>query len=534
MNESVRKRVEHLTQPPRAMPSRGPGARFSAWKAIILFIAAGLLSSLAACASGMPLPTATAIPLAATATPSPRPTQAQSTATEAAATPPPIVGAATPSPISPGISSELNQRLAKLTVQGFLDRLATGNATGASDLYLTDRAKEGQAAQLLSRIAGSEARLAGVALLQFLWTSDTSYEAQAELSWAASDGSNPTSQTMTLYLTYEQGLWRIDDVALGRLQPKSPGAPAPATTSKPGSGTSRQPDQLAGKLVFQASSGGDIYVIQADGSGLRRLTDGLDPAWSPDGRHIAFTRWRHPWGVYLIDAESADPSSSEMRVVDAIQLKEVAWSPDGSRIAFTINFSSSESFTICFFGFCFTIPPFSFGQIWTADLDTGYLLSLPLDDEAVHAPAWSPAGERIVYAGDRGLAWIDLDDMDKGHFEGGSVWDTSPTFSPDGRRIAFMGRVHNRWEIFAMDADGGGRQQLTQSDPKLKAPPSNVAPAWSPDGRQIAFLSNRDGPWRIYVMNADGSRQRPMFGDRLDGLGIRYEWATERVISWGR
>jgi hypothetical protein len=482
----------------------------------------------------MPTPTATAIPLAATATPSLRLTQPLATATEVPATSTPIAGTATPSPTRPGVSSELNQRLAKRTVQGFLDRLAAGEAVATSDLYLTEGAKQGQAGQLLSQLAESEAQLVDVTLLQFLWTSDTSYEAQAELRWAGGDDSGPTSQTMTLYLTYQQGLWRIDDITLASLQPEVSDAIAPTATRRPGSGSGRQPARLAGKLVFQASSGGDIYVIQADGSGLRRLTDGLDPAWSPDGRRIALTRWRHPWGVYLIDAESPGPAGSEVRVVDAIQLKEVAWSPDGSRIAVTINYSSSESFTICFFGFCFTIPPFSFGQIWTANLDTGYLLSLPLDDKAVHAPTWSPTRERIVYAGDRGLAWIDLDSMDKGRFEGGSVWDTSPTFSPNGQRIAFMGRVHNRWEVFVMNADGTGRQQLTQSDPKLKDPPSNVAPAWSPDGQQLAFLSNRDGLWRIYVMNADGSRQRPMFGDKLDSLGIRYEWATERVISWTR
>jgi hypothetical protein len=501
-------------------------------KLIVLFVAASLLSSLAACAGGLPTPTATAIPLAATATPSPRLTQPPPTATEVVPTSTSLAGTATPSATQPGASSELNQRLAERTVQGFLDRLAAGEAVGASDLYLTEAAKQGQAGQRLFQLAGSEDQLMDVTLLQFLATSDGSYEAQAELRWAGNDGSGPTSQTMTLHLAYQQGLWRIDDIALGSLQPASPGTPAPTAAPKPGSGSSRQPARLAGKLVFQASSGGDIYVIRADGSGLRRLTDGLDPAWSPDGGQIAFTRWRHPWGVYLIDPESPDPAGSEVRVVDAIQLKEVAWSPDGSRIAVTINYSSSESFTICFFGFCFTIPPFSFGQIWTANLDTGYLLSLPLDDKAVHAPTWSPTQERIVYAGDRGLAWIDLDGMDKGRFEGGSVWDTSPTFSPNGQRLAFMGRVHNRWEIFVMNADGTGRQQLTHSDPKLKDPPSNVAPAWSPDGQQIAFLSNRDGPWRIYVMTDGGSRQRPMFGAKLDSLGIRYEWATERVISW--
>ena len=503
-------------------------------KLIVLFIAAGLLASLAACAGGMPTPTPTAIPLAVTATPSPRLTQPLVIPTEVAATSPSIARTATPSATRPGVSSELNQRLAERTVQGFLDQLAAGETASTSDLYLTEAAKQGRAGQLLSQLTGSGEQLVEVTLLQFLWRPDSTYEAQADLRWAGSDGSGSTSQTMTLYLIYQQGLWWIDDIVLSSPQPESPSTKAPTSTPGPASAPSRQPARLAGKLVFQASSGGDIYVIQADGSGLRRLTDGLDPAWSPDGSQIAFTRWRHPWGVYLIDSESSDPVGSEVRVVDAIQLKEVAWSPDGSQIAVTINYSSSESFTICFFGFCFTIPPFSFGQMWTANLDTGYLLSLPLDDKAVHAPTWSPTTERIVYAGDQGLAWIDLDSMDKGRFEGGSVWDTSPTFSPNGQRIAFMGRVHNRWEVFVMNTDGTGRQQLTQSDPKLQDPPSNVAPAWSPDGQHIAFLSNRDGLWRIYVMNADGSRQRPMFGAKLDSLGIRYEWATERVLSWAR
>jgi dipeptidyl aminopeptidase/acylaminoacyl peptidase len=340
---------------------------------------------------------------------------------------------------------------------------------------------------------------------------------------------------MTLQIVPERGLWQIETITLGDRLAAAP--TPPFLRSRPVAGVPRRQGHaaqgLTGRLAFQVSSGGDIYTINADGSGLRRLTDGLDPAWSPDGAQIAFSRWRSPWGIYLIQPDG----SGEQRAVDGDLLKEPAWSSDGSRMAFSVNYGpgGGGGGEVCFFGYCFTPPPISVGQIWIANLDSGQFLSLPLNDKAPHSPAWDPARDRIVYAGDRGLAWIELGEgMPTGRFpeEGSSAWDGSPSFSPDGSRIAFMGRVHNRWEIFVMNAEGSGRARLTQAAPDLDQPPNNVAPTWSPDGKNIAFLSNRDGVWRIYVMNADGTGQRPMFGDQLDRLGIRYEWASERVISW--
>ena len=64
--------------------------------------------------------------------------------------------------------------------------------------------------------------------------------------------------------------------------------------------------EFTGKLVFQVCNGCDIYVINADGSGLRRLTDGMDPAWSPDGKKVAFARWRDPRGIYVIDEDGSN------------------------------------------------------------------------------------------------------------------------------------------------------------------------------------------------------------------------------------
>jgi len=66
-------------------------------------------------------------------------------------------------------------------------------------------------------------------------------------------------------------------------------------------------------------------------------------------------------------------------------------------------------------------------------------------------------------------------------------------------KIAFYGAGTADMDIYVMDADGGNLQRLTED------PSNDRAPTWSPDGRRIAFTSDRDGDDEIYVMNADGT-----------------------------
>ena len=96
---------------------------------------------------------------------------------------------------------------------------------------------------------------------------------------------------------------------------------------------------LQGKLVFQRCSGCEIYVINADGTGLRQLTDGLDPAWSPDGKRVAFTRWRKPSpGIYVIDEDG----KNETQVFGSEMTKSPVWSPDGKRLAVTYKHGEDD------------------------------------------------------------------------------------------------------------------------------------------------------------------------------------------------
>jgi len=268
------------------------------------------------------------------------------------------------------------------------------------------------------------------------------------------------------------------------------------------------------------ATGGDIVVVNVDGSGQRVVAQGIDPAWSPDGTQIAFTRWNEPKGIFVVNADG----TGLRRVYDIQYAKSPTWSPDGTKIVFALKEWRTVSGT--------RWRPGGLQETWelyVVNLLDGNMERVPTDGELyAFAPAWSPLGT-IAYKGTRGLYGTSL---------GGQAWimygigrPNSPAWSPDGSRLAFMQWQNDHWDIFVMNSDGSGIANLTQPDLFQPNPPDNVAPAWSPDGRYIAFLSNRegDGQWRIYVMNADGSGQR-----RLLDAPIQYDYAGERVLSWAR
>jgi TolB protein len=88
-----------------------------------------------------------------------------------------------------------------------------------------------------------------------------------------------------------------------------------------------------------------------------------------------------------------------------------------------------------------------------------------------------------------------------------------------------MSARDGNWEVYTVNMDGGGLQRLTNSGS------NDGLPTWSPDGRSIAFVSDRSGAWAIWVMNANGSNQRKLF-DLGGGYGTGdNDWTSER-ISW--
>ncbi len=288
---------------------------------------------------------------------------------------------------------------------------------------------------------------------------------------------------------------------------------------------------VTGKLVFQDGSGGNIYTVNGDGSNLQRVTYGLDPNWSPDGKRIAFSRWNAPAGLYTANADG----SNEQLLYGANQLISPQWSPDGTHIVFTIFKGGPGESSFCFRGFCFTSsgdPRWKLGMV-----DLSGTLSQPRCSNHCFSPTWSTDNQTVVFA-DPQFGILATNTAPNS----GPEWNVftqntsvqSTSFSPDGKQIVFMVKQHDHWEINVMNADGSNVRALTFADPLSFAVVNNVAPTWSPDGTQVMFLSDRNGKWEFFVVNADGTGLKQVLKAVTDKVPVNYNFSNERVVDWAK
>jgi Tol biopolymer transport system component len=264
-----------------------------------------------------------------------------------------------------------------------------------------------------------------------------------------------------------------------------------------------QPLAALGSNAIAFTRNGHLYVMNHDGSGLRQLTNdpGQDhePAWSPDGNRIAFTRYRGDrgymmWGEAAIYVVNTDGSGllRLTAVRDSIYEADPTWSPDGSRIAFFSHRDADQGLTM---------------EIEVMNADGTNPVRLTNRKTLTHHPSWSPDGARIAFqswnaaVSDWSIYLMQTDGANPVAIVSGEG-GYSPAWSPDGSQILTRAWKCLQWvdtgdggsdcvsdegpHLMTVDADGSNPTRV--SDYKLSAYDRLTTPAaWSSDGQFIAF-----------------------------------------------
>ena len=315
----------------------------------------------------------------------------------------------------------------------------------------------------------------------------------------------------------------------------------------------RQPVWAPGgkRIAFQGYADGTwhVYVINADGSGLRALTSGpfddREPSWSRDGNHIAFSSDRSGnYDVWDLDVASGavrqltknpandyapvySPVNStvafvterEARGIAAIDattghetaitaaagaLSAPSWTPDGGKVIF--NVIASNRSNLIFDGREITQNEdvFPFRAQWTSPTEFIYTADGKIKTRSIHGGAASTIEFSAAISFTRtpyNHVARDFDSRSTRAVQG----IVSPAISPDGTQVAFMA-LGDLWLMpipsTSLGAGGGAARKLT-NDQFVE-----MDPTWSPDGRSIAYSSDRDGTMDLWVRDLAAGTDR--------------------------
>lgn len=254
-----------------------------------------------------------------------------------------------------------------------------------------------------------------------------------------------------------------------------------------------EPAIFTSKIVFVSNRDGndEIYMMDYDGHNQTRITFNrirdYMPAWSADGRKIAYTSYENGQAILYI--------------LDIYEGKIIPVQTEGTNFAPAFSLNGEK------LAFCSTIEKGD-SEIYTADSSGQNIKRLTFNKAIDTAPSWSPTSREIAFTSDRGgtpqIYIMDAEGSNIRRVSFGGTYHDSPAWSPTGDRIVYVSRVHLIFDLYVLNLRTNQIIKLTESNAR------NESPSWSPDGRHIVFSSNRTGTIQIFSIDYDGSNLRQL------------------------
>ncbi len=230
----------------------------------------------------------------------------------------------------------------------------------------------------------------------------------------------------------------------------------------------------------------EVYVSDYDGGNQRRITTNrqlnLMPVWSPDGRAIAYTSYRRGYPDLFIaliyDGVQQEPTGG------GTQNWLPMFSPDGTRIVFTSNRDGNA-------------------ELYVMNRDGSGVRRLTNHPAIDTTPTWSPTGTQIAFTSDRAgrpqIYVVGADGLNVRRLTTAESYADRPTWSPAPfNEIAFAASTGPGYDIKTYDLASGVTRRITFGEG------SNESPSYSPNGRHIAFTSTRAGGTQVFTIGRDG------------------------------
>ena len=260
--------------------------------------------------------------------------------------------------------------------------------------------------------------------------------------------------------------------------------------------------KIAAIRNFKRSFKKELFVMNWDGSDIKQRSFHrsivLAPAWHPDGKKISYT-------AFLYRRSSKGRKASILLYDLKEKKRKILSSYYGTNLGSDF-FPSGKEILIT------TASKYGGMDIFKYHLRSKKMFPIHMGPRgAINVePSINQRGDQIVFSSDRSGKVMLYKSNQYGErieritFVGN--FNSTPHWSPDGKKIVFSGYSRGRFDLFIMNSKGSSNiQRLTTARRKDGKWSNNESPSFSPDGRRVVFISDRSGAQQIYTMNIDGS-----------------------------